>query len=929
MGGMGTIHQANDFVIYSQNHIMTINLLAASVGASVKKFLYASSACAYPESLQTIDTADVSLRETDVWTTGIPRPQGLYGLEKLVSELVLEQYKTVLDIRIARFHNVYGPRSSWNDGREKAPAAMCRKAIVAKLGTGPVPFEIWGDGSQRRSFLYIDDCVDAVCHLITSDCADVVNIGSSESVTIQELANLTLQSADVDTGTVQFRYDVDKPVGVGSRNSNNDFVYQQLGWAPKISLKEGIRRTSDWIEGQIRGVLENCNDATRGSVIQSFLTSEVLDLKSEAIIFAVLLPVTSRGLPDPGDCLKNVADFSRSLKRTTWRDTHQVGGQTYRLRIYIAIDHDDEYLLNDGNENKVERILREFDFTDIVSSVCDYPRGQVCSLWRHCARRAWEDGCDYSVLMGDDVMLEDEGWMRDAHTLFLTISEEQHTPIGFGIVAFTDLTFPGMPTFPIVGRTHMEAFGGEVVPSVFINQDGDPYLFQLYRRWGCARMFNSRIRNKQGGEGDARYTKQHVTNWTTGVLNSSTTFLEDWLRHNGHPVERNITLDVIIPSYRVQPQFLEPILQLRPSNTCTVMFIIIIDDPTSPHTFALKHKYDHRPDVRIRANVENLGASASRNRGMGESTAEWVHFLDDDVEPQPDLLLEAEKAIRAHPNAAGFVGYTRFPSADNVFTAAVHLSGVTYFWDIATKMDSDIPWGVTANLIARRDNDGSRYDLSFPKTGGGEDIDFCRKTRESSIKAGKEGFYAAPNVVVVHPWWSGAKRSYRRFFMWSVGDGRLVAMYPEHRYRDIAPNSAELLLCCSALVLIGCAYGIIRNKWWIALISFQAAVSVLLANILHDCYRHLWRDSARVAGMTTTVDGVGWFLAVVESSIVRMISEAGRTLGMVRRFELDQLGHRFDWFAGRFGEVPMEDERRNGFQRLSLAVLIFLISCPA
>ena len=402
--------------------------------------------------------------------------------------------------------------------------------------------------------------------------------------------------------------------------------------------------------------------------------------------------------------------------------------------------------------------------------------------------------------MGDDVTLEDEGWMRGAHAGFVAMAADEGAPLGFGCIAFTDVGFPGMPTFPIVHHTHMDIFGGEVVPDIFVNQDGDPYLFQLYRRWGCSRMFSSRIRNSCGGSERARYTKQHAVDWTFDTLDDATVGVEKWLSKRDSAVARKLTIDIVVPCYRVQMPFLESLLQLKSSGTCTVMFIIIIDDPQSPHIGEFLQKYAHRPDIRVRINASNLGASAARNRGMRESAAEWVHFLDDDVTPRSDILIEAEKAIRAHPRAAGFVGNALFPPAENVFTTGVHLAGVTYFWDIAAKIADDVPWGVTANLIARRTRDGVYYDCRFPKTGGGEDIDFCRRKRACALERGGEGFRAAPEVVVTHPWWRVGKRSYWRFYMWSVGDGALVKMFPEYRYVDYTPNGAEQLLLCAVLV---------------------------------------------------------------------------------------------------------------------------------
>ncbi|TFK56259.1 glycosyltransferase family 2 protein [Heliocybe sulcata] len=875
MGGMGTIHAENDFIIYSENHTMTTNLLSAAVEAGVQRFFYASSACVYPESLQGPGNTDVSLRESDVWFNPPPRPQGLYGLEKLNTELLLAQYSGQIDVRIARFHNVYGPRGAWYNGREKVPAAFLRKALAGKfLGTAPSQFEIWGDGTQRRSFLYIEDC----------------------------------------------------PVGVAARNSNNDFVRRELNWVPHISLEEGMRRTGEWMEDEMLKLLQGSDPNERRSLLQKFQRSQVVDLRSSGHTFAILLPITSRGSASPGDCLDDLREFAASLQKTTWRDRHSLGGDRYNVRVYLAVDHDDNFLLGAGTDNRAAATLRDEGMKNVQTVICNFPRGHVCDLWRALARRAWEDKCDYYVLMGDDVVLMDEGWMRDTVAEFNHMAEREHVPYGFGCVAFTDVTFPGMPTFPIIHRSHLDMFDGEVVPDIFVNQDGDPYLYQLYRRWGCSAMFASRISNKVGGSDQARYQKQHAVDWTFSTLDDATTKVEDWLKKQGSQAERKLTLDVVIPCYRVQLKFLEPMLQLKSNSTCSVMFIIIVDNPSSPSIAELERKFAHRPDVRIRVNENNMGASASRNRGMKESAAEWIHFLDDDVSPHPNLLIEAEKCIREHPRAAGFIGNAQFPSADSIFTAAVHLAGVTYFWDIATKMEEDMPWGVTANLIARRNiKDGVEYDLQFPKTGGGEDIDFCRKKRNFSIDHGGEGFRAAPNVVVTHPWWNNGRRSYWRFYMWSKGDGGLVKLYPEYTYRDAAPNSGEMLLLASVFSIIGGFQALIGGSWIILALSVEFACAVIVSNVMHDAYRHLFRDSTRTKTMETTVSGIRWVIAVLESSLIRMGSEGGRVMGLLERGEVLLLGKRFDWFTGRAGSGPQREERKNSAQRFGLVILVMAL----
>lgn len=931
MGGMGVIHADNNFVIYHENHTMTLNLLSASVSSGIQRFLYASSACVYPDALQGQGNTDVSLRETDVYAQLPPCPQGLYGLEKLHTEQVLHQYAERMEVRIARFHNIYGPGGSWKDGREKAPAALLRKMVAAKLADEPSPaIEIWGDGQQRRSFCFIDDAVDAIIRLLHSDCRQPVNIGSDRAVTITELANIAARVTGLDSNSARYRYLTDKPVGVGSRNSNNDFIRRVLQWTPATSLEDGMLQTGRWILGETKKLLSGADSAERADTLRRLQTSGLVDLRSHALMFAILLPITSRGTADPSECLKHLATFARSLASTTAYDVGH-SGRRYGFRIYLAIDSDDAFLLEQSGPNKPEQVLRAEGILQIDTIVCNHPRGHVCSIWRDCARKAWLDGCQYFVLMGDDVVLQDMNWMSAIHNAFTELAVQESVPEGFGCVAFTDTSFPGMPTFPVVHHTHMEIFGGEVIPGSFVNQDGDPFLFQLYRRWNCSRMIPLRISNILGGSKAARYVKVSAPDWTFRPLGNATETVENWLRLRRPHIAQKLTLDVIVPCYRVDLSYLRRFLELQPSPTCTVMYIIIIDDPQSPNIKELLSEYSHRPDVRIRINRVNSGASASRNRGLRESSAEWVIFLDDDVTPNKDVLIETEKAIRANPDAAGFVGTALFPPADTIATAAIHLAGVTYFWDIARKRadDDDLPWGVTANLITRRNvEDHVEYDLMFPKTGGGEDIDYCRRKRNYSMRHGGKGFCAAPRVVVTHPWWNNGKRSYWRFYMWSKGDGALIGLYPEFTYREVAPNSAESILACVLIIFVGCITAVgnrMSSPGGLALISLgiRMVFASFTANILHDLYRHLWRDANRLTDINMSVRGFSLVLAVIESTLIRVFSEYGRTVGMLERKEYRLIGRSFDWFTGRAGNGPRNEENRNRLQRVSLSVVIF------
>jgi glycosyltransferase involved in cell wall biosynthesis len=467
----------------------------------------------------------------------------------------------------------------------------------------------------------------------------------------------------------------------------------------------------------------------------------------------------------------------------------------------------------------------------------------------------------------------------------------------------------------------MDIFG-EIVPDCFINQDGDPYLFQLYRRFGSSLMIPSRIRNNIGGSQNARYQKKHAADWTFGTLDSGTEAITKWLRNKDVPMQKKMTLDVVVPSYRVQMKFLKPILELKASATCDVMWIIIIDDPESPSIPELQREHGMRPDIRIRVNAKNSGASASRNRGMKESTAEWILFLDDDVHPQDDFLIEAEAVIRLHPKAAGFVGNAQFPPANSIHTTSIHLAGVTYFWDIATKLKDDLPWGVTANLIVRRVKDDISFSLAFPKTGGGEDIDYCVRKRDWFVNHGMEGFKPAPKVVVTHPWWNDGRRTYRRFFMWGKGDGALVSMFPQHCYIELFPNSAELCFYCFSAGTLGLAV-----SFEITILGYWGVLAVVFASIAYDSSQYL--TGKIVKDPRTTLTGIPWVLAIMESSILRICSEGGRLAGQLERGEFIPFlpRPRFDWFVNRLGNGPAVNDKNQNRQRFFIWALVMSLIC--
>lgn len=245
MGGMGFIESHK--LDCSLSTLMDMHVIQGAVDGGVKKFFYSSSACVYPGYKQDV-TDVVALKEEDAYPAD---PEDGYGWQKLYTERLLRHYheETDLDVRIARYHNSYGPYGTWDGGREKAPAAICRKVARAKLD-GASYLEVWGDGLQTRSFMFVDDCVEGSIRLMASDFSDPLNIGTSESVTINGLVDLVCDIAGVE---LERNHNLSAPQGVRGRNSDNTLAQDVLGWEPSIPLREGLEVTYDWIVSQMTG----------------------------------------------------------------------------------------------------------------------------------------------------------------------------------------------------------------------------------------------------------------------------------------------------------------------------------------------------------------------------------------------------------------------------------------------------------------------------------------------------------------------------------------------------------------------------------------------------------------------------------------------------------------------------------------------------
>ncbi len=254
MGGMGFIE--NNKALCMLSVLINTHLLEASQRAGVERYFYASSACVYAAGKQT-DPNVTALAEGDAYPA---MPEDGYGWEKLFSERMCRHFTEDfgLETRVARYHNVYGPDGTWTGGREKAPAAISRKVAEAVL-SGDHEIDVWGDGLQTRSFMYVDDCVKGTKMLMDSDIREPINIGSAELISINDLTEMVAGIAGID---ITRKHDLTAPQGVRGRNSDNTLIQELMGWEPSISLLDGMTETYDWISEQVRNTTVDVTEKT-------------------------------------------------------------------------------------------------------------------------------------------------------------------------------------------------------------------------------------------------------------------------------------------------------------------------------------------------------------------------------------------------------------------------------------------------------------------------------------------------------------------------------------------------------------------------------------------------------------------------------------------------------------------------------------------
>ena len=642
------------------------------------------------------------------------------------------------------------------------------------------------------------------------------------------------------------------------------------------------------------------------------------------VSLAVLLPLTSRGDWDPVQTIDRVAKLGRSLPGNTG--------------VFIGLDSNDRLV---DMKPQLEAALapctcRIYEFAPTSPP----PIVPIASWLAGRAYTSSQNRYDMFVLLGDDVdILCGPVWVDAVWDAFTEMSLSLGVPLGFGCVALNDLAFPGFPTFPVVSRVHMDIFEGALVPeNVFVNQDADPFLWDIYRRWGAS-MFappHVTIRNTIGGDASdegappPRYARVHA-DWKYGVLAHAVGTIRRWLPSSSSTcIAEHIVMDVIIPTVRSEDSTLDTILALESPPHVQTQFIVIIDPlpNANPGSMAelsnLRRQLEtrHGSRVRVRVNPSNAGASGSRNAGLDESSADWVLFLDDDVLPTPTLLAEYANAIKTHgpSSAAGFVGLTTFPRPfPSVVAAGVALSWVTYFWQGAVLAPS-LPWGVTANLCTRRTR--VRFDTRFPVTGGGEDIAYCAAIR-SHLGLPLLG---APSAHATHPWWNNGTPRLSRFFGWAWGDSCLADLFPHHTYRTY-PNAVEIAVIA---FLIGIVCAVTSQTFsWLATPLALAGLGVGLVDAGWDVYDRVWGPASLAH---PEVGGYGLrIVASLCAFVIKTASELGHFWAPFVRTGggWAHVGRRFDWWMGVGGVVASQAKAEQLVvhrRRFVGFVLVFLLA---
>jgi GT2 family glycosyltransferase len=360
-----------------------------------------------------------------------------------------------------------------------------------------------------------------------------------------------------------------------------------------------------------------------------------------------------------------------------------------------------------------------------------------------------------------------------------------------------------------------------------------------------------------------------------------------------------ISIDVVIPSFRLDPKFLLPILSINIPEDCDLRYIVVVDNPnlSIPTDFDL---FIERGMLSVYMNSINLGAHKSRNIGIDKGDGEWILFLDDDVVPDKNIIFHYVEAIKnMGDNVPGFVGLTKYPEPVNSFTKGVTSSDILTFFTLPKYYD-EMVWGVTANLLIKRDAIRDiQFSNDFPKKGGGEDIDFCLRIM---LKCNSK-FVCTPMAMVTHPWWESRINTYRRFFRWAFGDSLLPIKHPEFKYYNF-PNVVESLFL---VLLVGVVSSILFD------IKYPF-ISLMTGVVVGETFGE-WLKLVILKKEYSLTNSV-------ESLIVRVSNDFGRLAGNISRKRMNGLFERFDYFCDG---KHIKHEKRWAFTKFSFYIIFAML----
>ena len=544
--------------------------------------------------------------------------------------------------------------------------------------------------------------------------------------------------------------------------------------------------------------VSNCffDDGVAGEIDDTGGVATTHEGSGTPAVWALLLPVCCRATDGGEACMSQLRAFVASLECTTTVKERASG-----LRILVGVDQYDIFFDCDDTQRRVRALFQAVGVPPAAVSfeiLRAHLRGRLCRIWDVLARQT--KGCDYYLLVGDDIRFLSAGWKAEVEAQFRRIAAQRNLPLGCACVAFRDETYPVFPTFPVLHRRHLDVFGC-LFPTQFVNQHGDPFLFELYRRLGSAEFAKrSSLENTVGGAHEARYAKQGV-DWHGEVLTRSVNKLVCSLRgqrggNRAAPPAAHIfrCIDVVVPTFRCEIKRLRRIAALTSELPgVSVNIVLVVDDPSTPQISALLALQDWKPNhlVRIVVNERSLGASGARNAGIATCHGDWTVLLDDDVVPDKLLIDAYIGATARNPDAQVIVGVTELPPPVTMMQHALMASQFTFFYDVARRMKHP-PWGVTANLCIRgRERKAIWFNEGYPKTGGGEDLDFCLRLKDLQPPNKRDEIVvAAPEARVVHPFWRSITS---QVLGWALGDVRCLSALPTRAfYRP--PNWAEFLL---------------------------------------------------------------------------------------------------------------------------------------